>query len=269
MAKANLKNIHRLISTASIQQPVNESFVADLKAGIAMIDAASRREPSKCYKPSSMACIRNMYFQVTGTKPDASDMSCELIGICETGSDRHERLQNYVLNLKQFSIDCEYINVAEYVKEKGLDYLEIVKYPDFEKGEFETKLYHKGLNISFLCDGIIKYKGKYYILEIKTESARKWNDRVGVDESHYQQGTTYSLCLGIDEVMFLYENRDNCGKKAYLFIVTDEMRMEIVSKIEECDGYVNRLVPPPIPLDVAKKTCSYCNYKTSCKKAGK
>ena len=67
--------------------------------------------------------------------------------------------------------------------------------------------------------------------------------------------------------MFLYENRDNCDKKAFLLHVTEEMRNELVAKIEECDGYVTNLIPPPKP-EVSKKTCSYCNYKQACKKAG-
>ena len=38
----------------------------------------------------------------------------------------------------------------------------------------ECKLYHKKLNMSFMCDGIIKYKSKYFIFEFKTETANKW-----------------------------------------------------------------------------------------------
>ena len=70
--------------------------------------------------------------------------------------------------------------------------------------------------------------------------------------------------------MFLYENRDNCDKKAFVLEVTDDMKYDyIISKIEECDRYVKRLIPPPKPEDVSKKTCQYCNYKTSCRKVGK
>jgi len=170
--------------------------------------------------------------------------------------------------MKQLGMDCEYINVAEFVKEKGLDYLEIVKYPDPENGEFETKLYHKVLDISFLCDGIILYKGEYYILEIKTESIYKWQFREGVAEEHIPQGTCYSLCFNINKVLFLYECRDNCSKKAYMLNITDDMKYEVLSKIEECDGYVKRLTAPPKPKDIDKKTCTYCKYKGACRKAG-
>ena len=49
----------------------------------------------------------------------------------------------------------------------------------------------------------------------------------------------------------------------------EEMKAELLSKIEECDGYVGRLIPPPKPDDVPKKSCNYCNYKSACRKAGK
>lgn len=264
MAKVNLKNIHRLINEATKQVPVADSFVADLKVAIQKKDAAEARLPSKCYKPSSMKCIRNMYFQVTGTEPDVERADSCLVGICESGSDRHERIQSAVSYMKECGIDCEYIDVADYVTEHKLDYLEI-------KGKqgFETKLYHKDLNISFLCDGIIKYKGKYYILEIKTESLYKWQSRDGVAEEHISQGTCYSICFGINEVIFVYENRDNCDKKGYLLTVTEELKAEVLTKIEECDGYVERLIPPPKPTDLPKKVCAYCNYKSECRKVGK
>ena len=264
MARQSLKNIHRLIEAATTKMPANQEFVADLKASIELQQAAEVRKPSLSYKPSSMSCIRNMYFQITGTEADDERTNATLVGILESGTDRHERIQKAVSSMKQFGIDCEYIDVEKFVKMRKLDYLEIKG-----KSGFETKLYHKDLNISFLCDGIIKYKGQYYILEIKTETIYKWQSREGVAEEHLPQGTTYSLCLGINQVMFLYENRDNCDKKAYILEVTDEMKMSIVDKIENCDGYISRLIVPPFPQDISKKTCQYCKYKSSCRRAGK
>lgn len=263
MGKQTLKSIHSLIDMAVKEAPVQDQFLQDLKASIEKMDAKESRMPSKTYKPSSMTCIRNMYFQVTGTLPDEERGNYCLVGICESGTDRHERLQLAVSNMKNIGIDCEYIDVADYVKEHNLDYLEIKG-----KSGFETKLYHKSLNISFLCDGIIKYKGNYYILEIKTETIYKWQTRDKVADEHLNQATTYAACLGINNVLFLYENRDNCDKKAFILSVTDEMKTELLGKIEECDGYVSRLIIPPKPKDVPKKSCNYCNYKSACRKAG-
>ena len=264
MARQSLKNIHRLIQAATNEMPISQQFVADLKASIEKQHTLEGRKPSKSYKPSSMTCIRNMYFQVVGAEADEERANACLVGIVQTGSDRHDKLQEAITHMKEFGMECEYIDVAEFVRIRGLDYLEVVS-----KQGFETKLYHKDLNISFLCDGIIKYKGQYYILEIKTETIYKWQSRDGVAEEHIPQGTAYATCLGINQVMFLYENRDNCDKKAYVLEITDDMKYDlIVSKIEECDGYVSRLIPPPKPKDITRKDCQYCRYKTECRRAG-
>ena len=261
MARNSLKNVFRLIDEAKQSQSVEQSFLSDLKRSIELTDEKNSRKPSQTYKPSSLNCIRNMYFQVTGQEPDKANSSACLVGICESGTDRHERVQNAVSHMKDNRIDCEYVDVAKYVKSRNLDYLEVVS-----KQGYETKLYHKTLNMSFLCDGIIRYKGKYYILEIKTESIYKWQNRHNVNEAHYNQATAYSTALGIDNVIFLYINRDNTDMKAFLFTVTDSMKAELVGKIEECDEYVRNLTCPPKPENADNKMCQYCSYRNSCRK---
>lgn len=261
MARNSLKNICRLIEAVKQEQPVEQAFITDLKRSIEMTDNKNARKPSLTYKPSGMHCLRNMYYQVTGQQPDPSNSNACLVGICESGTDRHERIQNAVALMKENGMNCEYIDVGEYVKSRNLDYLDIVS-----KQGNETKLYHKELNISFLCDGIIRYKGHYYILEIKTESIYKWQSRTGVADEHTTQATAYSTALDIDEVLFVYINRDNCDMKAYLYTVTGEMKMEFVAIIDTCNSYVAKLTPPPKPLEITKKMCNYCGYKRQCQK---
>ena len=222
-----------------------------------------KRKPSQTYKPSSMKCVRNMYYQRTGAEPDAELSTYCSVGICNSGSDIHIRIQTAVEDMKKHGIDCEYIDVADYVKSRNLDHLEIVS-----KSGMETKLYHKTLNMSFMCDGIIRYKNHYYILEIKTEASFKWTNRTDTDPAHYNQGTAYSVAFLIPEVLFLYINRDILDMKAYRFIPTNEMKENLVGTIEECEGYVNRLICPPKPADLPRSVCNYCSYKTKCRKDG-
>jgi len=259
-----LLNVLNLVDAAKDDLPVEQQFLGDLKASIEKQDEAGSRKPSTTYKPSSLHCIRNMYFQVTGATPEGDRASSELVGICESGSDRHERIQNAVMHMKDFGIDCEYVNVGDYVKQRQesgelLD-LEVVS----QQGN-ETKLYNKAFNMSFLCDGIIRYKGRYYILEIKTETSNKFWDRHEINPDHILQGIAYSINFNLDNVLFLYECRDNCSKKAFMLEVTDKMKQDLVGKITECDGYVSRLIPPPKPADLSKKACAYCGYSTLCK----
>lgn len=259
MARRSLGNVLRLIEQANREIPVEEQFLEDLKRSIELTDKASARVPSTSYKPSSMNCIRSMYYTKLGI-PQVRDSSYMLIGICEAGTDRHERIQNAIAGMKANGIDCEYLDVGDYVKEHNLP-LEVVS-----KQGNETKLYDPVRDISFLCDGIIKYKKHYYIVEFKTESSSKWQERKGVDPKHYNQGRTYSLELGIDEVLFVYINRDFCSMKCYLYVVTDEERQLIDDLIRSCDSYLEKRSVPP--ADPENKKCAYCGYKDQCRKDG-
>lgn len=255
--------IFKLIDAATQSLPIEQAFLADLELSIQKSDQV--RKPSPFYKPSSMVCLRNMYYQRTGEDLTYNNKSASFIGISHSGTDRHERIQKAVAEMKANGFDCEYVDVAEFVKSRNLTDLDIVK-----KQGMETKLFNKKYNISFLCDGIIKYKGRYYILEIKTETSGKHYRRRSskdAEDSHKTQASAYSLSLGIDDVIFLYENRDTCDKMTILVHVTDEMRMDrVIGKIEECDGYISRLIVPPKHPD--KAPCKYCNYLNSCKRDG-
>lgn len=265
MARNSLKNVCRLIQAAQETVPIEQSFLTDLKRSIEISDKKNSRAPSQTYKPSSMNCIRNMYYQVTGAPQDDGESTYTLVGICNSGTDIHARTQQAVLDMAENGMDCEYINVADYVRSRGLDYLEIRQEPNPEQGDYETKLYHKDLNMSFLCDGIIKYQNHYYILELKTENSYKFMSRQGVDPKHYNQGTAYSIAFGIDEVIFVYINRDVLDMKSFMFKPTDTQKQELVGRITECDDYVKQGITPPKPDDVLKKVCEYCSYKELCR----
>ena len=105
-------------------------------------------------------------------------------------------------------------------------------------------------------------------MELKTERSYKFSNRKDVDPSHYRQGTAYSIAFNISEVLFVYINRDVLDMKAFMFIPTDDMKQELIGYIDECDGYVKRMITPPKPELVEKKTCSYCQYKSQCRKDG-
>lgn len=263
MARNSLKNVCRLIETAKAVLPPEQDFLNDLKRSIEMTADKDARLPSKTYKPSGMNCIRASYYQIVGVEPDQASSNYTSVGICNSGTDIHVRIQTAVEQMKENGMDCEYIDVAGFVRSRGLDYLNIVS-----KAGMETKLYHKKYNMSFMCDGIIKYKNHYYILELKTENSYKFMNRKDVDPSHYNQATAYSIAFRLDEVLFVYINRDVLDMKAFMFKVTNEMKTHLIGYIDECDSYVSRKIAPPKPEDVSKKACSYCIYKNQCRKDG-
>lgn len=267
MARKSLSLVMKAIEKELQDFPAQTAFLNDLIKSIELDAQKDHRKGSASYKPSSMTCIRQMFYIKTGAETDPYiKRSFQNIGICNNGTDTHLRIQSAVLRMKDNGIDCEYINVAEFVRQRNLTDLEIIQEPDFEHGEFETKLYHKNLQLSFLCDGIIKYKNVYYVLELKTESSNKFWARNGVDESHYNQGTCYSLAFGIDQVIFVYISRDTYDMKSFMFNVTDEMKADIIGLITNCDNYVTENKVPPKPADPPKKSCMYCEFRERCGK---
>lgn len=260
MARSGLSNIKKLIDNSKKSLPPEQEFVADLKRSIEMTLDKNKGKPSNYYKPSGMKCIRAMYYVRTEAPLDDNGSSYMSWGICNSGTDTHERVQKAVDEMKLNGIDCEYIDVAEFVRQRGLTHLTIVS-----KNGMETKLRDENLKLSFLCDGIIRYKNHYYILELKTETASKWYNREGVDPSHYNQATTYSIELQLPEVLFVYINRDKFDMKGFMFVPTDEMKQDLIGLIDECEGYVGRKIAPPKP-EVSRMTCEYCDYKNQCRK---
>lgn len=258
MPRNSLKSISKLIDRVNDKLSVEEMFLSDLKRSIEIWDAKSSRKPSQTYKPSSLRCVRNMYYQIIGAEPDEAPSNYCSVGICNSGSDIHVRVQTAINQMKCNGFDCEYVNVAEFVQQKHLDDLEIIS-----QNGMETKLYNKRLNVSFLCDGIIRYKNHYYILEIKTETSFKWTQRKGVDYAHYDQGTAYSLMFNLPEIIFIYVSRDILDMKAYMFIPTEEMKSELLDKIEVCNKWVSKETVPTKP-DIDRKVCTYCAYKGRC-----
>lgn len=251
----------KAIERANTVVPIEQQFLDDLKRSIELDDMKNARKPSATYSPSGMGCIRAMYYKRSGVDVPEGGVSYSMIGICESGTDRHERIQNAISRMKDNGIDCEYIDVADFVKSRGLDlYLDVV-----DQCGNETKLFDRNRNISFLCDGIIKYRGKYYIVEFKTEASFKWKDRKGVDPKHYNQAITYSLELQLNDVIFVYINRDIVDYKAYLFSVTESDRERIIDLINTCENYVINKELPPMPEDASDKKCAYCAYRELCR----
>jgi CRISPR/Cas system-associated exonuclease Cas4 (RecB family) len=260
MAKIPACVLSDVVKTATGAFAPEKQFVKDLDKTIEFSQAESMRMPSKTFKPSSLGgCERNLYFQLTGVLPDNDTRSSMLIGICESGTDRHIRIQQHIIDMKNYGIDCEYVDVEEFVKSRNLTDIEIVS-----KDGIETKCYNKKYNISFLTDGLVRYKGQYYILEIKTETSNKFWQHTDVRPEHIAQGVTYYLSFGIDQVLYLYENRDTTGHKAYVYHVSEEDAAKIVQKMESINKFVADSIVPDKTTDESK--CKYCGYVSECGK---
>lgn len=257
-----LRNLAKMIDEANKEKTPEQEFMAIYNETIKRTDKP--RKPSKTYKPSSLGgSMRKMYYQIVGA-PMNENRSIEpnFIEIMNDGSDRHERIQENIVAAQKLGYDLEWIDVEEYLKQWPVPGTRVT-----EKIGMETKLRNDVLNLSFMCDGIIKLMGKYYILEIKTEVSFKWNGRADVVEDHEVQATAYSTALGINDILFIYENRDFKSKKVFIKHITPQMQEEkVIHKIETCNAYVEKGIVPPCTCTQAQRR--YCDYTEQCKKDG-
>lgn len=272
------RKLGKLVTASAKKQPLNKAFLTDVMSAIEALDRKGRRMPSRTYKPSSMVCMRQMYYMVTGEKPDESRTDYASVGMADTGTRRHVAIQEAISAMAELGYEWKYLDVEEYIREKQahgkcLD-IQVVG-----KRGVETQLRHKALNISFMCDGIVRHipSGEDFLFEFKNQISFKYShddkdkgavSKSHVDEAHEDQVCTYCMALDLERALVLYENRDNCNLECpEVFEVTPEMKQARVDKILECDSYVERQVPPPMHHD--KKPCRWCNYQTSCKKHGR
>lgn len=248
-----------LITMIKSGKDVASSFLAELSYTIE--NSQEGYIPSPTLKPSSIRCPRYAVMQVLKFPIDEEQRTESSIGITECGTFTHEKMQEYCLKMKNW----EYVNVAEYVREKHLQ-LEIVKEPDFENGQYETKLYSNEYNMSFLCDGIVKNKknGKYFVLEIKSIGNQGMYRLEDIPEQYRDQAISYSQLLEIPDVIFLFVNRDIYTKKSFLYTPSRDEIRHWQQKIADCLMCINLRVLPDIPPEADNKFCRYCNMKTSC-----
>lgn len=261
------RKLSKLIDMALNAQPAHTAFLTDLQHAIVQRDTATTRKPSKWYKPSSFVCMRQMYFTRTEQEMDPPRSDYQGIGMADTGSRRHEAIQEVLLSMTD-STDWEYLDVADYVKMKQSQgkcmSLKIMG----QRGA-ETKLFDTNLCVSFMCDGIVRRRStdEYFLFEFKNQISFKYANKRCIDDEHIIQVTCYCALLDLSYAFVVYENRDVCELACpELLHVTAEMKQEMADKILQCETYVAKLIPPPA-YD-GTKPCRWCSYQAACRKAG-
>ena len=182
-------------------------------------------------------------------------MDTNLIEICNSGTDRHLRIQHLVEDMEGVKcLDIE--DVVREAQQRGIK----TEFVGWNEDHTEGRCKNNDLSIYFQPDGVINFSGKDVILEIKTESTYQHKNRYEPKEDHKWQTTCYGMGLGIDYVLFLYEDRNFCGKKAYLWKITEEMKERVRAKV----ALVNNAIKTGIPPEKDTDKCTYCSYKDEC-----
>ena len=235
-----------------------DNFLKAYEEAVRRKELAERQiAPSDYIRSSSMyGCERMIFFQrVHSGSLDGEQAEVTLIEICQSGTDRHLDIQHIVEMME--GVEC--LDLEEVVKEanqKGIN----TEFLGWNEDRTEARCKNDDLSIYFQPDGVIRFMGKEVILEVKTESTYQFSNRYEPKEEHKWQGTSYGMGLGIDWVLFLYEDRNFCRKKAYLWKITDEMKKKVRAKIHT----VNTAISVGVPPEKDDSKCTYCKYKNEC-----
>lgn len=213
--------------------------------------------------PSGLTCPRSAAFKLKGATARESEETYESGIAAAMGSFIHERIQFLLRN------DEIYVDVEDFIKEHpelGLSVRPIQKHAG------EVSLYFSGVRngkkvsppFSFQCDGIVRIDGKYYLVEIKSESEKAWQARTAPNPGHQKQGIAYSFLYGIEGVLWVYASRESFGmhRKVYLQTIPQEKVDALVSYVQDIGDAVEKDDIKRLPK---VKDCRYCAFIDICK----
>lgn len=262
------------LKVARPDTPVNQKFAADLMHSIEKWDKANRRKGSTNYKPSSMDCLRKMYYQRTGADQDDSFNSYQGIGMSDTGTRRHEAIQEVLCKMQELGYPWKYWDIEEWLKQHRWPQRRCKQLKVVSKSGAETLLRDEVLHVSFRTDGVLEHiedktGDPFYLFEFKNQIEFKAQKKAAgkfIDEEHEAQVDTYCFELELNKALVTYENRNACD--LYVPVVyqsTEATQARQRNKLLEAESYAERGIAPPKPEDPGK-ACNYCSYKTLCAK---
>ena len=164
--------------------------------------------PTDFTRPSSLGkCARNIFFERTHAPKDPIDLNnpwiYNSVGILESGTDRHERIQNVLFKMEEQGF-IKNIDIPTAIKDaqaKGIK-SEFVKW---NEDKTEARCCNTEYNLYFQADGLVELDNKKAVFEIKTVSCKKL---ASIRKSqkplppHILQATAYAMCLGVDYILF-------------------------------------------------------------------
>lgn len=234
----------------------------------ALLEVKERQPyPSEYTRPSSLGkCKRNIYFERIHAPKDPIDLknvwTYNQVGILESGTDRHERIQNVLFKMEEmgFLKNIDIPTAVEEAKAKGLQ----TEFVSWNEDKTEARCVNKDYNLYFQADGLVEMDGIKAIFEIKTTSCKKIaNIRKSQAplRPHILQATAYALCLGVDYIFFFYEDRDFTSHYPILYKVPEDVKKEVIDKLADIDlCMAEGRIPEPNKME-----CQFCEFKQLCK----
>ena len=229
-------------------------------------DAA--RPSNKTFAASSFRCDRKSWFRLRGVQPDTVTVPDRgLQFTADIGTACHRIIQT---NLKA-GLKENWLSVSKYLNDlEQTDYKFTYNLKEDEDGLETLVEVTDPYPVRFACDGLIRWNDTIYLLEIKTSEYSSWNDMTDPKEEHIDQVKCYATLLHLDNVLFLYQDRQHGDFKCYELKVTSLDKENIVNRFEHVMKCVKtNLAPDPLPKGDKWCNPSMCPYYKKCSEYGR
>ena len=253
---ANLARLAKFNSAASSE------FIDFYESAVdASIASRNDKPKHRTFAPSAFRCDRLSWFRLRGVQPDTAptpDRALEFTA--QIGTACHAMIQKTL----QEALGDDWIDVETYMKSANLPY-------SFkcEKDGYETKIEIENPPVRFACDGIIRWKGELYLLEIKTSEYSSFDELMNPKPQHEDQIKFYATTLGLSKVLVLYMDRQYGGLKCYEVVITENDRQYVQEKIANVIRCVEaNIAPDRLPRDDSWCTAGHCPYFKKCREWG-
>ena len=220
----------------------------------------------RTFAPSQMRCDRVSWFRLRGTAPDRIKSPDRTLNFtAQVGTACHEAIQKRLST----SLDHDWISVQEWIDMN----------PEFFK-DYDMDVTVKGYEsqidlrspypVRFACDGIFRFEDKIRLLEIKTAEFSSLNDLTSPKEKHLDQIKCYATLLGIEDVIFLYQDRQYGELKCFEVTVSKIEQDEVRKKMDNVMHLAEvNIAPEGLPIGDPDCTQNMCLYYNVCKQWGR
>jgi len=224
------------------------------------IQSQNSKPKHKSFAPSSFRCKRISWFRLRGVDPDkiaVPDRGLQFTA--DIGTACHEIIQKRLMS----KLGQDWLDVEEYIRGVGFDY-------SVTKKGYESQVECFDIPVRFACDGLIRYEGSIRLLEIKSCDHSSFVDLTDPKLKHIDQVTFYCERLHLDNVLFLYIDRQYGDVKCFEYKVSPTAKEEITTSCKlVMDCVESNIAPEGLPKGDPDCTPNMCPYYEKCKSWGR
>lgn len=247
------------VRTARYNSPISHDFLDMYEAALdrSILEAESKT-PSRTFAPSQVRCKRVSWFRLRGVDPEPEVVVNRGLNFtAQIGTACHQTIQEILSN----ELGEDWLDVEAYMRSANLPYVYTCT-----KNQYETQIeITDPVPIKFAPDGIFRYKGVTWLLEIKTSEYSSFEKLTGPKPNHIDQITCYSTILNISNVLVMYQDRVHGDRKCYEVFIPEKDMKATWDMLYEVKDYADKNIAPPRPEDRKYCSPSYCRYYNRCK----